>query len=143
MPSIPLPENPSLEHLKNQAKLVQELVRDGDRGALDLVDEFHPRLNGSDLAEVDRTRFKRTSAQLVVARLYGFPSWPKLRNHVAVVDELNRPDLDDQAIDDRGDRFVTAACLAYGTGDPQQRIARAQRMLDDDPALASMKIRNG
>ena len=43
MPSIPLPENASLEHLKKQAKLVQKLVASNDDGAGDLVREFHPR----------------------------------------------------------------------------------------------------
>ena len=33
MPTAPLPENPSLEHLKNQAKLVRDLIRSGDDGA--------------------------------------------------------------------------------------------------------------
>lgn len=43
MPTRELPENPNLEHLKNEAKALQRRVRSGDGGALDLVREFHPR----------------------------------------------------------------------------------------------------
>ncbi len=50
----PLPERPNLRHLKDQAK---DLLRDG---------------RASSLAD----------AQLQVARLYGFPSWPKLKARV-------------------------------------------------------------
>jgi len=53
MPRV-LPEHPSLEHLKKQAK---DLLHDG--GATRLAD-----------------------AQRLVAREYGFPSWAKLKAHV-------------------------------------------------------------
>jgi len=49
VPTTSLPENPSLEHLKAQAKLVRDLVRAADTGALAMVDEFHPRLEPADL----------------------------------------------------------------------------------------------
>ena len=85
VPAIPLPENASLEHLKNQAKLVQDLVRSGDDGGVDLVVEFHPRVG--DRGAVP-TPFKRADAQLVVARLYGFASWAALREHLRALDEF-------------------------------------------------------
>ena len=92
VPAIPLPENASLEHLKNQAKLVQDLVRSGDDGGVDLVVEFHPRVG--DRGAVP-TPFKRADAQLVVARLYGFASWAALREHLRALDEFARPDVAD------------------------------------------------
>lgn len=66
MPVRDLPGDPSLEHLKNQARDLQQRVRGGDPDAVAAVREFHPR------------RFPLTAAQLVIARQYGFGwgSWP-------------------------------------------------------------------
>ena len=137
VPSIPLPENASLEHLKKQAKLVQELVSSNDSGVRDLIREFHPRFTGT-ASEAWRTGFKRSDAQLVVARLYGFASWTKLRDHVGLVDELTRPDPADVDLDDDVDRFVALACVSYdGDHDQHARTVVARTMLDSDPDLAS------
>src|SRR5262245_2988001 len=57
-----LPDNPNLRHLKNQAR---DLLKAG--GAKSLTD-----------------------AQFKIARLYGFPSWPKLKAHVDALKEIGR-----------------------------------------------------
>ena len=59
-----LPPNPSLEHLRKQAK---ELLR-----------ELQPRDPELQLAE----------AQHTLAREYGFASWPKLKAHVEALPTL-------------------------------------------------------
>ncbi len=137
MPSIPLPENASLEHLKKQAKLIQELVASGDTGALDLVREFHSRFTDTASAAVS-VGFKRSDAQLVVARLYGFASWTKLRDHVGLVNDFSRPDPADVDPDDDADQFVALGCVSYNeVPDPAARIESAGIMLDANPDLAS------
>jgi hypothetical protein len=78
MPAVPLPERPSLEQLKKQAKLLQRAVRSGHPKAVALVAEHQP--NGA----VTGT-FSLDEAQFVLARSYGFASWPKLRQHVAAL----------------------------------------------------------
>ena len=65
-----LAENPSLEHLKKQAKTLLSRFREGDPEALAWVREYHPSPPES---------LRLAGAQLVVARAYGFPSWPRLR----------------------------------------------------------------
>ncbi|MGH3067461.1 MAG: hypothetical protein ACRDMI_02615 [Streptosporangiaceae bacterium] len=42
MPAVPLPDNPSLEQLRKQAKDLRDLARAGVPGALDLVAAHHP-----------------------------------------------------------------------------------------------------
>jgi DNA-binding GntR family transcriptional regulator len=42
MPTIPLPQDPDLGQLRNQARELQRAVRAGDPAALALVREFHP-----------------------------------------------------------------------------------------------------
>ncbi len=144
MPSVPLPENPSLEHLKKQAKLLQELVRSGDEGALDMVREFHPRLGNLDESSDGITDFSRTNAQLVIARFYGFSGWSNLRAHVELAREHTLPDPADRDEDpskgaDSGsvEEFVSLACVSYNPVDVHARLAEARRMLAGDPALAS------
>jgi len=58
----PLPERPNLRHLKDQAK---DFLRSGQ---------------AANIAE----------AQFKIARLYGFPSWPKLKAHVGSLEEIGQ-----------------------------------------------------
>lgn len=81
----PLPEHPNLRHLKDQAK---DLLKAG--GAESLV-----------------------AAQLKIARLYGFASWPKLKAHVDSLTEIGRLK---QAID-------------------AEDVAHAKTMMTRNPAL--------
>jgi predicted N-acetyltransferase YhbS len=85
VPVRDLPGDPSLEHLKNQARVLQQRVRGGDRDAVAAVREFHPRLAGAAAGSRELARFPLTGAQLVIARQYGFGSWGRLRRGVAVV----------------------------------------------------------
>ena len=71
-----IPRSANLKQLKNQAK---DLLRALRKGEPDVVQEFaetHPRPVSAESA-------KLTDAQLVLARRYGFDSWPKLRLEVA------------------------------------------------------------
>ena len=88
MPARDLPADPSLEHLKNQARDLQHRVRAGDPGAVAAVREFHPRLAGLAGDSPELAGFPLAAAQLVIARQYGFVSWARLRRNVAVVIRL-------------------------------------------------------
>jgi len=74
-----LPENPSLENLKKQAKGLLKGVRAGEAEARAQVKDFHPR------GEAPLAGFTLSEAQLVIARSYGFASWPKLKQYLEVV----------------------------------------------------------
>jgi hypothetical protein len=69
-----LPSNPNLDQLKHQAKDLLKAHAAGDPDAIRRVREFHPRY--------DETTMTVSDAQLVVAREYGFASWPRLKAHV-------------------------------------------------------------
>jgi len=91
MDIVPLPEQPSLEQLRNQAR--------------DLRNE-----SGSPLWE----------AQLAVARRYGFTSWTRLKRHVEVVTRYSRfPDR--VSTYDTADTFLRLACLNYADDEPAWR----------------------
>src|SRR5947208_7373342 len=122
----PLPEHANLRHLKDQAK---DLLRAGGAESL-------------------------AKAQFQIARLYGFPSWPKLRAHVESLEgagELKR------AIDTNDvDRVKTLmmrnpelhrAPLGYGKDGPLTWVAEC-RVPWEPPtpvrlAIAQWMIENG
>jgi hypothetical protein len=132
MPTRRLPDDPNLEHLRGQAKTLLKDVRAGDRDALALADEFHPVLTLAD-------------AQLVIARSYGFPSWPRIVRHLELVDRYSRSphrqsiggplDTPQQ----RADEFLRLATLHYGQDDPARQRS-AHELLQRYPAIAQHDI---
>src|SRR6516165_10645755 len=77
-----LPSGPNLDQLKHQARDLLNLHKAGDAEALRRIRESHPRLSQGTDADVRPARFTLSGAQLVIAREYGFASWPKLKQHV-------------------------------------------------------------
>ncbi len=73
-----LPEQPNLEQLRKQAKDLLKAYLAGDAHAFEEVSRFYRSSRGSD--------FSLSDAQRVLARAYGFQSWPKLK---AFVDGAN------------------------------------------------------
>jgi ankyrin repeat protein len=76
-----LPARPDLEQLRHQAK---DLLREATRGEPAALARIH--------AVSDRLIL--ASAQLAIAREYGFDSWPKLKREVERREVLNSRDLD-------------------------------------------------
>ncbi len=73
-PTRALPHQPNLNQLKRQAKELLKAFQAGDRPAADEVNTHY--------RDADRATFALHDAQLVIARAYGFESWPKLAQHV-------------------------------------------------------------
>ena len=145
MPTESLPSRPSVEKLKGTAKTLRDDVRRGSPEAIEIVREHHPRLDDLAPGSPPAQGFKLADAQLTVARHYGFPSWPRLRSYVEVVNRLTRspheqpvgqPLADDGA---RADELLRLACLTYGADDPA-RPTRALALLADHPHLARWSI---
>jgi ankyrin repeat protein len=145
VPPRGLPGNANLEQLRNGAKSFQRAVRAGDAGAAEVVREFHPRLADAQPGSPELAGFTRADAQLVVARSFNFPSWPKLKAYLETVTAYARsphaqpiggPIADERAL---ADEFLRLACLNYGNDDPARR-ARAAELLQANPRLASASI---
>jgi len=71
MPSRHFPVRPNLEQLRHQAKDLLREIRTGNPDALTDVREYHPENLGP-------LQTKLADAQLILARSYGLPSWPRL-----------------------------------------------------------------
>lgn len=74
LPTRRLPERPDLEQLRRQAKELLDGFVSGKPGAIAEVNRFY--------RDADRAEFALHHAQLVLARSYGFDSWPKLKAFV-------------------------------------------------------------
>src|SRR5262249_37136170 len=103
--SRPLPDRPSLRHLKLQAR---DLLKSGGAASL-------------------------TAAQFAIARSYGFPSWPALKAHVDSLQEVGRLKQAIDANDlDRVVALMTrnpalhAAPLGYGKDGPLTWVAECR-----------------
>ena len=106
----PLPVKPNLD---KQKKLAKALMRDycrGARTAAAKVQALHPK-------PPERGDFALSDAQLVVARGYGFASWPKLKHKI---DSLTKTPVD---------RFVDAV----RAGD----IETVRRLIETEPKVAA------
>ena len=85
-----LPAVPNLEQQKKQARELLDAARAGDATALARVREFHPRLSALPDAEWPPARLMLSDAQLVMAREYGFPSWPRFKAHIDSANAAHR-----------------------------------------------------
>jgi ankyrin repeat protein len=136
MPTCPLPNNPSLEHLRKDAKRLRQAVAAGQPEARRQVEEFHPR------ASAALPGFRLADAQLVTARSYGFANWARLRRHLLEIEPFvwTPPALREPA--STVDVFIRLACLAYAGWHPSN-AARALRMLVEEPGLARGSVHAG
>src|SRR5262245_40986261 len=106
-----LPPTPSLEQLKRQAKDLLKSARALDLQALLRIEQYLPdRAAVATLAD----------AQLVIAREYGFASWPKLKRQIQALAAQQVVNMEQQSVAPRetayklrirqlADRIVEAA----------------------------------
>jgi ankyrin repeat protein len=132
MPTVSLPNRPNLEHLRQQARDLQAAVRAHDPAAVQRIAEFYP---GADPAE-----FTLSLAQVVVARGYGFASWPRLKRYVrAAIDYRWESPVESVTDVEPADQFCRLACLNYTNDDPE-RPARARSLIAENPEITANHI---
>ncbi|MBV8810172.1 MAG: ankyrin repeat domain-containing protein [Acidobacteriaceae bacterium] len=111
-PTRRLPPQPNLEQLRKQAKDLLEQYCSGEPAAVREVEQFE--------REPDPSAFALNDAQRVLARAYGFESWPKLK---AFVDGVN----------------VATLAEAVNGGD----LGRVRALLHARPDLIGMDMSGG
>ncbi|MEM9139519.1 MAG: ankyrin repeat domain-containing protein, partial [Pseudomonadota bacterium] len=120
-----LPDNPSLEHLKKQAKRLLRAVQAGDNAALAQVGPYFG----------DPAKISLQQAQLVIARDHGFSSWTRLKRHID--SGLGQAETTEQ----RANRFLDLVCVHYG---PEFRgpgeFEQAATLLAEHPEIAAYSL---
>lgn len=119
----PIPANPNLEFDRKQAKALLDAIKRGNAAALGQFNQHHPRFGSvRDPILLGRT-VALHDAQLVIAREYGFASWPRWKQFV----ELRRLDLAQRAAE-----LVKAAC--------SNDVRKARVLLASEPELAMFDV---
>ena len=121
-PTRTLSPHPHLDQLKRQAKELLDAFRAGDPAA---VGEVHAHYRDAGPAA-----FALHDAQLVLARAYGFASWPKLKTFVDGLNG-NAPSRPVELESAEGDA-TWDAIIAASAGD----VATLRRLLAGNPRLA-------
>jgi ankyrin repeat protein len=126
---LSLSSRPHLDQLKKQAKDLLAAWRAGDAEALSSLREHHPAYRAATSATELRLA-RLADAQLVTARRYGFPSWPRLKEEV---------ELANLAFAERARLFVRMA-TDESTGAVEGPFRQARRLLARDPSLARADV---
>ncbi|GAA3454553.1 ankyrin repeat domain-containing protein [Dactylosporangium matsuzakiense] len=135
MPTLRMPDRPDLEQLRRQARALQRAARAGEPEALARIARDHPG------PVADEADLRLSSAQLVVAREYGFASWPRLVRYVQTIAEHEwDTGLATAPVADPAGEFCRLACLSYGRDDGPERWARARDLLARHPDLTAGSI---
>jgi hypothetical protein len=131
-----LPDSPSLDKLRSEARRLQRLLRSGDAEAVAFLSVWHPRPDRTDPASLPLN-----AAQLAIARRYGFAGWPALVSYVEIARGFT---TDPSAVAEdalsAADVFCARACLQYDERDEPPRRDRAGAMLADDPGLPETSV---
>jgi len=97
MPVRALPPNPSLEHLKYQARDLLKGIATHDPAVAQRIREFHPNWANAADPELFAAPLRLADAQLAIAREYGFASWTRLKRRIEKPmpsDDVRRPHQD-------------------------------------------------
>lgn len=97
----PLPRSPSLEFERKEAKALLRRLRAGDPEALSRARERH-----AEIGEMAPANIKLAHAQLVIAREYGFASWPRLVQYFGDVERQRQTPRTVQGDPDQQHRWV-------------------------------------
>jgi hypothetical protein len=87
MPNRRLPVCPNLDQLRHQAKDLLRAIRAGDPQALADLQTFHS-------ANINPAKVKLADAQIILARSYESPSWPRLVQACKLIDAIWRDDIE-------------------------------------------------
>ena len=121
------PPNPSLEHLKSQAKQLLKAHNEGSLDAFQRIRTFFPKLTDATDTEIQNAAFGLQDAQLVIAREYGFANWTRLKEAVLLQEQ-------DTASASAKDRLFQILRIPDLT---QAHIQQVEVLLTADPLLVS------
>ncbi|GIJ73113.1 ankyrin repeat domain-containing protein [Virgisporangium ochraceum] len=133
MPTKDLPDHPDIDSFRRQARALQRDARASEPDAIARVVRH--------MKDAAPDGLKLTAAQFVVAREYGFASWPRLVRYLETVAEHGFDSrLGAAPADDPADELCRLACLTYTGDDGPERWERARRLLADRPDLTATSI---
>jgi ankyrin repeat protein len=134
MPDRTLPDHPSLQYYKKQAKQLARDCAAGHSAALTRVRKHHPRLRN--IAVDQPHRLALVDAQLVLAREHNFTSWPKFAQHIETLRIIRS--LED--ISDPVTAFLEVACVDIHGWHRSGTLEHAEMLLARYPETGAASI---
>ncbi|MET0233424.1 MAG: hypothetical protein ABW224_02175, partial [Kibdelosporangium sp.] len=132
MPTLGMPDRPHLDSFRKQARALQRAVQAGDPAAVARLARHHSGAVPEN---------KLSAAQFVVAREYGFASWPRLTRYLETVTEHGWDTrLGAAPAAGPAAEFCRLACLTYSREDGPARWAQARQLLARHPGLTTGNI---
>lgn len=116
-----IPARPSLEYDRKQARKFLKNLNNRDHESLARFCRGHPRF--PDPASLDADEVALSDVQLVIAREYGFPSWPKWKQYV---------DITGLAIKERIEKFLVSVC--------SEQVSYASQLLKIDDSFTDIDL---
>jgi ankyrin repeat protein len=105
------PVHPNLEQLRHQAKDLLRDIHRKDPAAVEMLRKYHPE-------PIEPEEARLADAQLVLARSYGFPSWPQLVHACQTTAKPKRPTIiKPSELEEEGGRDTWDAISAAVDGD--------------------------
>jgi ankyrin repeat protein len=133
MPDRTLPDHPSLEQYKKQAKELYRSVAAGKAGAIERIRRHHPRFR----AESDSLHaLSLADAQLVLAREHGYESWPKFARHIETLRVIRAL----EELRDPVSTFIEVACIDRHGWHGSGTIEHAEMIRSRYPEVTSASI---
>ena len=135
MPDKSLPEQPSIEHYKKQAKDLLRGQRQAAPHALERIARYHPRFHGQEPDAIAKASFQLADAQLVIAREHSIESWPRFAKHIGKI----RLTQGTASLADPVMAFIDGACVpldAHQSG----ALDQAELILARYPHVATSSI---
>ncbi len=116
-----IPARPSLEYDRKQARKFLKQLNNGDEDSLARFCRSHPRF--PDPETLDAEGVPLSDVQLVIAREYGFPSWPKWKQYV---------DITGLATKERIEKFLISVC--------SEQVSYASQLLRIDDSFTDIDL---
>ena len=147
--ALPLPSRPSLEHYKKRAKDLVKACRSGDPDAIGAWAREWLGSQADEVAGFARTKLSAETgdcvladAQFVIARSYGFASWPRFAAHIEALERAQSSPISlfETAVDAlmSGDEKTLARLLRE-----QPDLARARSTREHHATLLIYTSANG
>jgi ankyrin repeat protein len=136
MPDRNVPARPNLEQYKKQAKDLARNCRLGIPDALTRVARHLPRFHNRRGSDIRSARVTLTDAQLVIAREYGFESWPKFSKHIATFSLIRSL----ASLTDPVAAFIEVACVPRHSSHASGTLEHAEMILSRYPQVAASNV---
>jgi hypothetical protein len=128
----PLPPNPSLEFERKEAKALLRRLRAGDPDHIARARARHPGIKASAPGQI-----RLADAQLVIAREYGFTSWPKL---VRYFGDVHRQSCNPGGVEYRPRDFFDGSVRGLLAGHRNRRVTAARQLAAYVPRFYGMRL---